>query len=1228
MALYRATDILGGIVGGLPPLVPFAGWRTYSVTNVYTDPEGIEFPVFRIAKTSGPVTDTISQIAQRCAGYFIEKKWAMGQGLFTGSFPGLAWYLLDPATLAFVAGPLMPVSNLVLGNLDQNTRDLTPITSHYLQWFEHSTPTGPYIAVQVARAPTPELPLWVTGHPVTIAMDLLTRKGEVYDSASAIACRKAVGPELGVLLPVTTTDESPQDVIDGFSEGFGFQVRHGESGAVEFVHWREKLGNISGLPVLDRNSIRSEGGPTFDLADSSRVTRVKVTGQVITKWQPGIVMKPEFHQRKLFGIAFGPARTTWKPSLAFADTDKPASGLLINSGEIVFDYSTDGVTPDADIYGEQVLEIELNGMPGFIGGTDGATYTTNLELFAEGIARKAFDAHARGRQMLTAVGIRGTAFDSALLGEAVTVDFDHLPNAQLGQTPTSQRGGLRPFRVIERTEQMPGPVVTMADEGTGVQFATVPSLVVWTDPFEPDLLLVSVSDAATLAAAGAQVEFQVRVYAFGDPIDVTDPGASYTVKDSTLWTDDPQVLRLGPFPLFHTVLLRVRAWLYGGDASDWSPWTGLGGVVTGPQTTLSDLVVNSTSDEGAVISWSYDESPQVGDVLVQYRLHGGGGYTLFSTLPPGTETETIDGLAADTWYDVRVVLDSGGEYGDVLLGSFTTLVGAISSLTLGTPTSDGVALSWTNTHTTAQVRIELKLDTDSVYAHVIDLPVGSTNYTLTGLVAETAYDVRVVLVSGGGEIGTALLDSFTTDLVANQGTVPTPTDAQVESNGLGTYRLHVRAVTPPTTQTIVFEEAVETAVGSGTPGSYAEVAQMPAVIGSRTTYAASAPNDGKLRYLRAYATATGWTDSGTTAPLAVDPWGTTTAPEVDLYLTQLRDVDAPSPADGDALVWNDANDQWEPSATSGYSDEQAQDAVGAMIADTATVNLTYTDATPELKADVIDDSITFTKTQNIATNRILGRVTASSGDIEELTAAQVLALLGSAPSPGSGLPYMYPYADAIDWDGNDNFREGDGAGGMDTSGTRNGGTGQAWTADNLSTSAVVIADGRLSFKSPSSASILLRGYYQPVPSGNYCVRMNVSARPNQNVAGQRNCGLYLRDSTAGKLESFGIAYSDTGATHLWAGKWTTSGSYSATRLFTAFGINALPHFIEIEYDGTNYYYRWGWYDQPLSRFTTFAKTDFLAAAADGIGVFSENDQSTPNELISRGFYLVPDSVTQ
>lgn len=45
-------------------------------------------------------------------------------------------------------------------------------------------------------------------------------------------------------------------------------------------------------------------------------------------------------------------------------------------------------------------------------------------------------------------------------------------------------------------------------------------------------------------------------------------------------------------------------------------------------------------------------------------------------------------------------------------------------------------------------------------------------------------------------------------------------------------------------------------------------------------------------------------------------------------------------------------------AGGGYTDEQAQDAVGGIVADTNTIDITYTDATPELKADVKTASIT------------------------------------------------------------------------------------------------------------------------------------------------------------------------------------------------------------------------------------------------------------------------------
>jgi len=58
-----------------------------------------------------------------------------------------------------------------------------------------------------------------------------------------------------------------------------------------------------------------------------------------------------------------------------------------------------------------------------------------------------------------------------------------------------------------------------------------------------------------------------------------------------------------------------------------------------------------------------------------------------------------------------------------------------------------------------------------------------------------------------------------------------------------------------------------------------------------------------------------------------------------------------------------------------YTDEMAQDAVGAMIADTASVNLTYTDATPELKADVLPAGVDHNSLNNYSANRHIDHTT-------------------------------------------------------------------------------------------------------------------------------------------------------------------------------------------------------------------------------------------------------------
>ena len=129
---------------------------------------------------------------------------------------------------------------------------------------------------------------------------------------------------------------------------------------------------------------------------------------------------------------------------------------------------------------------------------------------------------------------------------------------------------------------------------------------------------------------------------------------------------------------------------------------------------------------------------------------------------------------------------------------------------------------------------------------------------------------------------------------------------------------------------------------------------------------------------------------------------------------------------------------------------------------------------------------------------------------------------------------------------------------------------------------------------------------------------------------QRNVGMYLRDSTSGKIEFWAVSVSAATVVYsLWAAKLTNATTFSATRQAANTGLGVEPKFLEIEYDGTNYYFRVGWGDDsPLQQQHTnfaFAKTNFLTAAADGIGLFSENDQSLATTLICRGFYRVPTS---
>ncbi len=98
-----------------------------------------------------------------------------------------------------------------------------------------------------------------------------------------------------------------------------------------------------------------------------------------------------------------------------------------------------------------------------------------------------------------------------------------------------------------------------------------------------------------------------------------------------------------------------------------------------------------------------------------------------------------------------------------------------------------------------------------------------------------------------------------------------------------------------------------------------------------------------------------------------------------------QDVTLPGiPTTSSATVWKDGT--FLRYGTGDSFNESAQDAVGGILTDTATIDFTYTDATPTITADVINDSITDTKLRNSGALSVIGRSANTSGDPADISA--------------------------------------------------------------------------------------------------------------------------------------------------------------------------------------------------------------------------------------------------
>ena len=187
---------------------------------------------------------------------------------------------------------------------------------------------------------------------------------------------------------------------------------------------------------------------------------------------------------------------------------------------------------------------------------------------------------------------------------------------------------------------------------------------------------------------------------------------------------------------------------------------------TTPPTMPSNLSVTGTTSSSVSVSWDASTDADTGVNHYEIRVDGAADHEVSA----GTTSTTVTGLAASTTYSIGVAaVDGAGNASTAATVSATT--GQSSDGTAPTAPSN---LSVTGT-TSSSVDVDWDASTDSGgsgldhYVVYLDgsqdqtVPAGTTSATISGLSADTSYQVGVSAVDGAGNESATTTASAATD---------------------------------------------------------------------------------------------------------------------------------------------------------------------------------------------------------------------------------------------------------------------------------------------------------------------------------------------------------------------------------------------------------------------------------------------------------------------------------
>jgi hypothetical protein len=453
-------------------------------------------------------------------------------------------------------------------------------------------------------------PLHWTGHLVDFVRELFNIRQIEYDATSADTVKAALGQMRAYYR--FTEAEPLMEAAEKYAFGpGGFAVRPTPEGEWEFIVTRH-LPTTAPSETLDGSEVHDPETVIFSAGIDSIVNQVVWKQQHWTVWNEEMEGEPPAD-----GIIGRDQTTVITPEMAgFADRS-----LIANLGirELVYD------------------------LPGEIIIKSGSSPKVSAASWFLAMGSDILRRWGRGCASSFVRALRGMS--DALLGDFITLDLDHRPNAFTGREPTSQRigegGGQRIVQVVHRTLTPAGPEYEVLDVGPTV---TATELV-------PEFTLALTSDdprhtaEATLTNHGDLAGFLVRMEMGTGS---TEPDGGVTVE---VFTPDDLPHRTFPEEACTTVWVRMRAEPeLGGVPGAWSDWQSEDLDCIPAVTGLSADAGGNCTEEA--ITWTVGDADL--PVRVRWKLTAATDYTNVVTLPAGSVQYTIGGLVPGSAYTVEV----------------------------------------------------------------------------------------------------------------------------------------------------------------------------------------------------------------------------------------------------------------------------------------------------------------------------------------------------------------------------------------------------------------------------------------------------------------------------------------------------------------------------------------------------------------------------------------------